>query len=422
MPRIKEAKPKAGRRGNNEGSIYQRKSDGRWVGSVTTGYKADGKPIRKFVYGSSRQEVARRVTDLSMQVYKIGYTTTTVRTVNNFHDVLKEWYDLYIALNIECVTDEKYRSMLKKHIFPAFGAFDVKDIDTKRLQRFFNEKIKEKVKDRIGYSSDFIGKMKNLLNNFFKYAVKQNYIAVNPMSDVAIRKRQSNESKEKKGQALRPEIRRAVLEWVGENPLLKPIIITFKLTGLRPQELITLSWNDINFDSKVLSVKTALNRVVEFDDDWNVISRGAKVGKTKTPKSVRSVRMPDTVVDVLLEWKQYCKQKGIQSEFVFPNTRTSEMRTYAWLRSLFRRFMERHDLQGNGTMYTLRHTFATILLEQRENPKIVMELMGHTKIKTTLDLYSHVVDDAVFEQTAHTLDNVFASLTQMKDPSYPSKV
>ena len=133
--------------------------------------------------------------------------------------------------------------------------------------------------------------------------------------------------------------------------------------------------------------------------------------------------MPDVVVDVLNEWKNYCQQKGIKSDYFFPNTKTGEMRTYSGLRSLFRRFIEKHGLQDEGiTLYTLRHTFATVLLEQRENPKIVMELMGHTKIKTTLDLYSHVVNDAVYEQTAQTLDSVHAALTQKRNPMETAQI
>jgi integrase len=256
--------------------------------------------------------------------------------------------------------------------------------------------------------------MKNLLNNFFEHAVEENIITVNPILKVKIapNRREENAYNEKKGQALHPEIRKAVLEWVEENPVLKPILILCTLRGLRPQEVITLKWENVNFNSKKLSIKTALNRVVEFDDDWNVVSRGAVRGKTKTPKSNRTFTMPGTVVESLREWKQYCHQKGLKSEFVFPNTKTGEMRTYAGLRSLFRRFMEKHNLQGMGTLYTLRHTFATILLEQRENPKIVMELMGHTKVKTTLDLYSHVVDDSVYEQTDQTLDDYYTALTK----------
>ena len=100
------------------------------------------------------------------------------------------------------------------------------------------------------------------------------------------------------------------------------------------------------------------------------------------------------------------------------STEDGEMRSYSGLRSLLERFIKRHALQSEGiTLYTFRHTFATILLEQRENPKIVAELMGHTKISATLDLYSHVLSSEVFEQTAKTLDNVFAGLTQKKNPA-----
>ena len=55
------------------------------------------------------------------------------------------------------------------------------------------------------------------------------------------------------------------------------------------------------------------------------------------------------------------------------------------------------------SLYTFRHTFATMLLEKRENPKIVAELMGHTKVSTTLDLYSHVISNDVYEETSQKL-------------------
>ncbi|MCL2190168.1 MAG: site-specific integrase [Defluviitaleaceae bacterium] len=222
---------------------------------------------------------------------------------------------------------------------------------------------------------------------------------------------------ERNGQALRPEIRKFIFAWVEENPLLRPVLIIGTLTGLRPQETIALHWKDVIFETKTLSIKKAMKRVVKFNDDWNVIQRGAKIGTTKTKKSVRTIKMPDTVAHVLNEWKIYCQQNGMKSDFVFPNMKTGEMRTYSSLRSLLRRFIAKHSLENEGiTLYTLRHTFATVLLEQRENPKIVMELMGHSKIKTTLDQYSHIVDATVFDATAKTLDNVYQSLTQ-QNPS-----
>ena len=416
MPRKNEINPKAGRRGNNEGSIFFRNDMGCWYALVTTGYKTDGKPIRKSFRGETRQEVAKQVAALTSDVFKTGHSIVSSRDDTNFTVLFKEWYELMKAPNITDVTDEKFRSMMTKHIFPAFGSLDVKDVDFKRLQKFFNRMKTVKVKDRVGYSADFIGKTKNLVNNFFKHAVKHHYLSVNPMEDVDTKKVEDDGDAETKAQALRPEVREAMLGLVEENPLLRPVMLTSIFTGLRPQEAIALRWDNINFNQRTLSVKKALKRTVEFDDDWNVVSRGVKIGTTKTKKSVRTFMMSDIVVESLREWKNYCQHKGIQSDFVFPNTKTGEMRTYSGLRSLLRRFIDKHSLQNEGiTLYTLRHTFATVLLEQRENPKIVMKLMGHTKIKTTLDLYSHVVNDAVYEQTAQTLDGVYATLTQKKN-------
>lgn len=409
-PKLKEVKHKAGRRGNNEGSIYQRK-DGRWCGAVTTGYKTDGKPIRKTVYGNSRQEVAKEVAKLTDDVYTNGYVIKSADNERNFEILCREWFDLFVASTTTSRTEETRRYLLKNHIFPAFGKIDVQDVDQKKLQRFFNEKIKK-------YAPDTVYKMKYLLNNFMAYAVKQHFIRENPMADVSIKRDKSRSSSENKGKALTPEMREALLRLVNEYPLLRPIIITSSFSGLRPQEICALSWVDVNFDNKTLAVKKAIKRETEFDEDWNVVSRTTIIGETKTPKSIRSVAIPDAVVMALQEWLLYCKEHNIVSEYVFPNTKTGGFRTYSGLRSILQRFIKKHGLENEGiALYTFRHTFATVLLEERENPKIVADLMGHTKVSTTLDLYSHVVSHSVYEQTAQTLDGVYTKLTQKKDPA-----
>ena len=81
------------------------------------------------------------------------------------------------------------------------------------------------------------------------------------------------------------------------------------------------------------------------------------------------------------------------------------------------RYCGKQKRHNSKRLELCRHTFATILLEKRENPKIVAELMGHAKISTTLDLYSHVLSSTVYEQTAQTLDGVYAKLVQKKNPA-----
>jgi len=329
---------------------------------------------------------------MTEDIFSNGYITVSASAERNFEVLFKEWFDLFVAPNLASVTEENRRYMMKNHLFKAFGALDIQNVNLVRVQKFFNEKVKA------GLAPDTIGKMKNLLNNFFMYAVKQHYIKANPMADIVIRRSVGSGNNDEKGKALRPEIRQQVFAWVAENTLLKPIIITFSFTGLHPQELIALTWENINLDAREISVKKAINRVIEFDDEGAVTARSIARGKTKTPKSVRSFALPDIVVEVLTEWLKYCRDNGINSEFVFP-TLTGEMWTYWGLRSLLNRFIAKHGLEDEGiTLYTFRHTFATILLEARENPKIVADLMGRAKVSTTLDLYSHVVSDAVYVQ------------------------
>ena len=409
MPQLKKAKNKSGRRGNNEGSIFQR-SDGLWCGSVTTGYGADGKPVRKTVYSKTRQDVAQKVATLTVDVFKNGYAKVTTVTDRNFELLCWEWFSLFVAPKLASVTVESRRRLMKNHIFPTFGKMDIANIDLKRLQGFFNAKTKE-------LAIDTVHKMKQLMNNFFAYAVEEDILTKNPMVKVAIKK---NSGSTKKGKAMRPEIRASVLNWVMGNPILKPIVITFTLTGLRPQELNGLKWSNVCLDTKVLSVKEAMNRVIGFDAEGNVTSRGTTLGTTKTPKSIRTFVMPDTLTHALVEWKRYCDANDIHSDFVFPNTETGAMRTYSGLRSLLERFKKSHKLQDEGiTWYTFRHTFATVLLQDKQNPRLVADLMGHVKTSTTMDIYGSVFEDAHVE-AAHVLDNIFTEIIKKPSDSKPT--
>ena len=163
--KLKETKHKAGRRGNNEGSIYLRK-DGRWCGSVTIGYKSDGKPIRKDFYGKTRQEVARKITALAGEVFDNGYVNVSASKERNFQMLMQQWFDLFVAPKVASTTRENRQNMLK-HFFKAFGTLDVQDVSLEALQRFFNGKV------RAGTAADSINKMKNMLIKFFSYAVKK---------------------------------------------------------------------------------------------------------------------------------------------------------------------------------------------------------------------------------------------------------
>ena len=422
MPRLRETKTTAGRRANNTGGITQRK-DGRWVCSITTGYKSDGKLIRKQIYFKSKHEAERGATLLSADVIKGGYRNVLVKTNTDLRYLMTEWYELFKVDSLADPSNEKNLGIMRLHIFPALGKFDVKDIDTERIQRFINKMKREKLEGGFGYSkdsdggysSDYIKKTKNLLEQFYKYAVRKNLVPTNPVPDVDVRVADKDASVDldEKGKALRPELRVTVFSAVEDNPVLKPILMTLSMQGLRTQELIALKWKNLDIEQKELRVREAIKRTITRDDAGNIIAHGSKLGSTKTKTSQRSIAIPPVLLDVLLEWKEYCHLKGIKTDseaFVFPNTdrgKKNSRRTYSSLRSLFMRFVIKHGLEDESlTLYMFRHTFATMLLEEKVNPKIVSEMMGHASIKTTLDIYSAVFK-ATYTEAAGTLHNAF---------------
>jgi integrase len=291
---------------------------------------------------------------------------------------------------------------MKNHIYPLFGHLDVGKIDEVALQKMMNKKSKQ------NYSMDFIKRIRQLMNQFFEYCVKKKILMQNPIASVIIPKN-GKTYKPSSDKALDDEARKKLFDALENEPMVKPIIITLMFTGLRPQELIALKWDNIDFESNTVSITNAYNRVVVFGENGERVGRGHSYGKTKTDKSKRTFISPRIVLDTLEEWKNYY---GDRSEFVFPNTKTNEMRTYFGLRALLERFLKRHKLTDYGiTLYSFRHTFATMLLEQRENPKIVADLMGHTKVTTTLMIYSHIINSSVYEETATKLNDLYQGLT-----------
>ncbi|MCL1976306.1 MAG: site-specific integrase [Firmicutes bacterium] len=417
MPRkLKNIEKKTGRRGNNEGSIYQRK-DGRWCAQVTVGYRDNGKAIIKYAYGSSRQEVAKKLAKFTNEVFENGYTAFAPSDTKMFYPMLEDWFFTFKEPVIGSATSEKLRNFIKNHIKPEFGNLEVHQVDLFRLQRFFNGLSKK------GICLQSIKHIKQLLNQFFEqYLMKQGLVKENPLESVKIRSNERDDN-DRDNLALSPELRTVVLSKLEAEPVLKPILTVFMLTGMRPGELIALKWRDVDFEKSSISIRLAASREIEFDDDGNVKERRQIISNTKTVLSVRSFKTADNVMLCLQDWMDYLKQQEAKTGIDFTSadcyvfsTRKGEMRGYSGLRSMLGRFLVNNNLEGYGiNLYTFRHTFATMLLEERENPKIVSELMGHSKVLTTLSIYSHVISKSVYESTAKTLDRAYQCLLPEKE-------
>ena len=94
---------------------------------------------------------------------------------------------------------------------------------------------------------------------------------------------------------------------------------------------------------------------------------------------------------------------------IFPN-KHGETRTYSGFRTVYNKFLKKYGLeQYNLNLHKYRHTFATMLLEDGVNPKVVQKLLGHKTIQITLDTYSHVLSE-VYTAVAGTIDNIYENI------------
>ena len=398
------------RRSNNEGSIFQRKSDGKWVGSITVGYDDKGQQKKKTVYGNSQTEVAKKLAEVSGRIKSNSYELVESK---NFGELMTDWLLVFKKSSVTGRTFEGIMRNFRLHIEPQIGNMKIYDIDTFVIQKVINKLIDEK------YSNNTIKKNKHMISQFFEYAIDNKWVSVNPTLKVQIRTKDKATNKKEKYKALPPEIRTKFLEALNKDDanFIKSLCVCLMFSGLRIGEALAIKWQNIDFENKTLKIKQAITQISKFDSEGNVINRVTVVGDTKKTCSVREIPVADIVIETLKEWreKQILRQKTnkevtadltARTSFIFANDDGS-VRTYSGTRKIFDRFKRRNNLhKSNIHFHGLRHTFSIMLFEMNENPKVIQQLLGHRDVKTTITVYNSVDNEYIRQTTEKFNDKV----------------
>ena len=286
---------------------------------------------------------------------------------------LNEWFDIWLedykSINVKQRTFKNYARQYRNHIKKDFGTKYIDEITVEQVQRFVNKLAKS------GLSSNTVELIIVVFSDMLKHAYRSERIKKNPFNHVTKPKKQ--DAKEKNILSLEHE--KILLKYC-TIALYRNIFTIALYTGLRVGEILALTWNDIDFKAKLIHVRHTL--VFENKNNYYLSSP-----KSKT--SLRDVPMLSNVLELL---KTIRPSEANANDFVF--SRDGVPLKANALNSYLQTKVEKMQKEGidikHLSMHSFRHTFATRAANQGIPHQTLKQIMGHSSLEMTMNLYAHV--------------------------------
>ena len=379
----------AKRRANGEGNIRKRK-DGRWEGRYTAGRNpATGRAIYKNVLGKTQAEVKEKLKKAIEETKGLDVAKAESYTVGQWMDV---WYEYYAQIKVRPSSHKTYEGYIKNHIKPSIGNIPLTKLTTLDLQRLYQKLLTEGRVDRLeaqnqpkGLSPKTVRNINQVISSAMQLAIQQHLIPQDPTDGCALPKTEHREM-----QTLSADQLTAFLLEAKHSGVFEMYYIDLA-TGLRRGELLGLKWEDIDFSTQTLRVRRQVGR----------INGEVREAPLKTKNAYRTISLGTDAVGVLKQQRE----KQPSSSYVFPGPTGGPIAPDSVLHMLHR-VLDRAGLP-EIRFHDLRHTFATLALQNGVDVKTVSGMLGHFSAGFTLDTYAHVTT-AAQKKAAETMGEVLA--------------
>lgn len=386
----------------------EKRSTNSWRLTVYSGKDAEGKYIRhgRTVRCRTKKEAEIELAKFQIEVETGTYISPEKMTLNAF---MSEWQDKYAVNGLETKTLSIYLRILNNRILPILGHLRLDQVKPLHIASLLSDLGKQGCRQdgKEGIlSSGSVQVIYRVMKNVFKRAVEWRIIKTNPVADIKQPKVVHKES-----EVYNEDEIQLLFQTLQHKPYHWRMMITLALTtGLRRGELVGLEWKYVDLEQGTIQVKQS---IADFIDGK------PNIKEPKTKKSIRKIYMSDAVWAELKDYYEYCKQEWDKLEdtrdnkhfFVFFNQYGHAFypeSPYLW----FRGFLKKNKLRYIR-FHDLRHTSATLLINQGVHAKIISERLGHANIATTMNIYGHVLAKAD-KEAANKFDQ-FISLKTQKD-------
>lgn len=384
-----------------QGSV--RKKGNRWYYSFEVGKEDGNRRKIERAGGSTKKEALEALRKAIIDFENAG---TLIEESNiSVSDYFDYWFKEYVMLHCKPNTQSGYKRLIKNHIKPEIGIYQLKKITPARLQELVN------LKYRNGFSKNYLKNLYGVLSGAFKSAVyPYQLIKENPVKYVKLPK--YNQKLINNLEDLK------IINMKQYNTILKrfpygsnmhiPLQIGFH-TGMRVAEVMSLTWDCVDLEAQTIKVEKILYKN-EFKK-WIFTS-------PKTPSSYRTIKIGKTLTTLLKRFHADQKANRLRyGQFYIKNDydfvclkENGELLTTESIKYLSR--VVNYELYIPFKYHSLRHTHATMLLEAGANIKDIQERLGHSKSSITMDTYSHVT-----KKMSNDSVNIFENIVKTNLPT-----
>lgn len=361
-------------------NIYRRK-DGRYEGRYVVGKTPAGRTKFGYVYGWQYAEVKQRLLAKKAEQLRTPAQSGYKGTVEEW---MEEWMEGELLGSVKKSSYQTYLALLRSHIRPRLGRMRLTAVTPSVIQSFVD------ALERSGLSFSTIKSAYRLLSAAMKGAQEEGLIQKNPCRKIRIQRNMSDEQRV----LTRSEQETIRVSAQSEHEL--PALFGL-YTGLRLGELCALKWSDVDWEKGTIFVRRTVQRLPVAANQGGKHRTRLIIAPPKSSRSMRVIPLPAFLLDIL----QALRPDEQTGGYIFGGTdAVADPRT---IQRRFKRLADRLAIR-NVHFHTLRHSFATRLLELGVDIKTVSVLLGHSSVRTTLDFYSH----SLIEQQRLAMDRLAA--------------